>query len=74
MKNKLARVVKENRLNAGLTQREYAERVGISTVTLSKIENGTRVGASVIRTLAGQLRLSVRTVRDYMERRDEDNK
>ncbi len=73
MQNKLARVVRENRLNIGLTQREYAERVGISTVTLSKIENGTRIGASVMRAVAGQLRLSVRTVREYMMTY-EDNK
>jgi transcriptional regulator with XRE-family HTH domain len=66
MRNKLGKLVRENRLNAGLTQAEYAERLKISTVTLSKVENGTRVGASVIRTLAGTLRLSVRTVREYM--------
>jgi transcriptional regulator with XRE-family HTH domain len=62
----LGRVLAQARLEARLSQEELAERVGISRVTLSRMENSVRADMSVAillrlaRALGLELRLAPR--------------
>ena len=65
--NKLGRFLKERRTDLALTQVEMAENIGITNITLHKIEKGIHVGSATIRKLALFLNISTRDVRAMME-------
>jgi transcriptional regulator with XRE-family HTH domain len=68
--NKLARYVKNKRLDAGLSQRQYARIIGVTSMTLSNIENGRHVGTSTIRKLSEHFILQTKTLRGMMINED----
>ena len=69
--NRLAKHIKERRIDSALSQVEMAKRIGISNVTLCKIETGHKIGSRVIRKLSAFFNISTRDLRSLME--DEDN-
>lgn len=71
--NKLGIYVKEKRLNLALTQYEFADKIGISNVTLSKIENGGRIGSLVLKLLSKYFSVSTKLLREMMVSKIEDN-
>lgn len=48
-------LLRKARLTAGLSQRELAERAGIGTATMVRVENGVAAQPSTIRKLAAAL-------------------
>lgn len=71
--NKLGEFVLNKRKNLALTQVEYADRIGITAVTLSKIENGEEIGSNVLRKLSTFLNISPKVLREMMLYTYEDN-
>jgi transcriptional regulator with XRE-family HTH domain len=71
--NKLGEFVLNKRKNLALTQVEYADRIGITAVTLSKIENGEEIGSNVLRKLSTFLNISPKVLREMMLYIYEDN-
>lgn len=71
--NKLGLFIREKRLNLALTQKEFAERLGISNVTLSKIERGGRIGSMVLKSLSKYFSVSTKLLREMMVEKIEDN-
>ena len=71
--NKLGEFVLNKRKNLALTQVEYADRIGITAVTLSKIENGEEIGSNVLRKLSTFLNISPKVLREMMLYNYEDN-
>lgn len=71
--NKLGVYVREKRLNLALTQQEFAERIGISNITLSKIERGGRIGSVVLKLLSKYFSVSTKLLREMMVSKIEDN-
>lgn len=71
--NKLGLFIREKRLNLALTQKEFAERLGISNVTLSKIERGGRIGSMVLKLLSKYFSVSTKLLREMMVEKIEDN-
>lgn len=64
--NKLGEFIKNKRKNLALTQVEYAEKIGITNVTLSKIEQGEEIGTVVLRKLARFTNVSPKVLREMM--------
>ena len=64
--NKLGEFMLNKRKNLALTQIEYAEKIGITAVTLSKIENGEEIGSNVLRKLATFTNISPKVLREMM--------
>jgi len=59
------RAIRELRSHLGLTQEEFAERVGVSQSRISRLENGSRGltfedFSSFVRSLGGEWELTVR--------------
>lgn len=50
--NKLSKFIKGIREHDNLTQSELAEKLGLNYVTISKIENGHRIGSKALRALS----------------------
>ena len=65
--NKLGRFLKERRIDLALSQVGMAKEIGITNITLHKIEKGIHVGSATIRKLALFLNISTRDVRAMME-------
>lgn len=65
--------MREKRLNLALTQQEFAERIGISNITLSKIERGGRIGSVVLKLLSKYFSVSTKLLREMMVSKIEDN-
>lgn len=49
---KLSDYARESRLNAGLSQEQFARKLGLSFVAVSKVENGHGCGMKVLRALS----------------------
>ena len=64
--NKLGKFVKERRMNLALSQVELAKDIGITNITLHKIEKGEHIGSATIRKLATFLNMSTQDVRSLM--------
>ena len=64
--NKLGEWLKEKRLNKAMSQVEYAEKIGISNVTLSKVESGESVGSNVLRKLSIETGVATKMLREMM--------
>jgi len=64
--NKLGLWVKDKRLNASLNQKEYAEKIGITDVTLSKIENSGHVSGRTLRKLSEFFNINTKILREMM--------
>ena len=64
--NKLGEWLKEKRLNKAMSQVEYAEKIGISNVTLSKVESGENVGSNVLRKLSIETGVATKMLREMM--------
>ena len=64
--NKLGEWLKEKRLNKAMSQVEYADKIGISNVTLSKIESGENVGSNVLRKLSIETGVATKMLREMM--------
>ena len=64
--NKLGEWLKEKRLNKAMSQVEYAEKIGISNVTLSKVESGENVGSNVLRKLSVETGVATKMLREMM--------
>ena len=64
--NKLGRWLKEKRLNSACSQKEYAKGIGITDVTLSKIENGEHCGTKTLRKLNRYTGASTKVLRGMM--------
>lgn len=65
---KFASLVKELRINRGLTQTEFAELVGCSLQSIAYYENGTRYPAlKIIRRLSEIGGIDVKKVRKLIE-------
>ncbi|MDA3779724.1 MAG: helix-turn-helix transcriptional regulator [Bacteroidales bacterium] len=69
--NRLARFIKERRKDSALSQVEMARQIGISNITLCRIENNKKIGSRVLRKLSAYFNISTRDLRSFME--DEDN-
>ena len=65
--------MREKRLNLALTQQEFAERIGISNITLSKIERRGRIGSVVLKLLSKYFSVSTKLLREMMVSKIEDN-
>jgi len=64
--NKLGDFIRNKRKNLALTQIEYADKIGITAVTLSKIENGEEIGSNVLKKLAEFTNISPKVLREMM--------
>ena len=64
--NKLGEFMLNKRKNLALTQFEYAEKIGITAVTLSKIENGEEIGSNVLKKLSDFTNISPKVLREMM--------
>jgi len=71
--NKLAKFIKERRKDEALSQVALANKIGITNVTLSKIENGEKIGSNVMRKLSAYFNIDTRQLRNLMNL-DENNK
>lgn len=72
--SKLGLHIREKRLNYALNQQELAKKIGITSVTLSKIENGGRCGTVVLKKLSAYLGISTKLLREMMVNKvNEDN-
>lgn len=71
--NKLGLFVKDKRKDLALTQKEFAEKVKISDVTLSYIERGYHIGSFTLRKLSTYFNVSTKVLREMMLFEMEDN-
>jgi transcriptional regulator with XRE-family HTH domain len=63
---KLSVFVKNNRLDIGLTQFEYAKKLDITMPTLAKIEHDKTVGLNTLKKLSKYYNLSIKLLRRMM--------
>jgi len=64
--NELGRVVKEKRKDAAMNQDEFAQALGITSSTVSRVERGEIVGAKTLRALSEYLQIPTRILRSLM--------
>ncbi len=70
--NKLAGLVRERRKDEAMTQEEFAKVLGLTSVTISNLENGQHVGPKSLRALSKHLGIGTKQLRRLMLT-DEDN-
>jgi len=74
MLNKLAKFVKERRKELALSQNELAKKMGVTNITISRIENGYTIGSRTLRKLSSYFNISTRILRNLMlDKKNEDN-
>jgi len=71
--NQLSKFIKERRKDLALSQIEMAEKIGITNVTLSKLENSNYCGSNTLRKLSAYFHISTRDLRGLMYFENEDN-
>ena len=64
--NELAKKIRERRLEEALSQSDLAQKIGVTSVTVSRVERGISVGSNTIRKLSVFLDLDTRIVRYLM--------
>ena len=64
--NKIGYILRKKRLNAAFSQVEYAKQIGITDVTLSKIENGKHFGVRTTRKISKITGIKTAKVRQMM--------
>lgn len=65
--NRLAVILKSERLNMGYRQEEMACKLKLSTVTYGRIERGhVKLGLKSLKTIARHLNVTPRRVRDLL--------
>ena len=72
--NELAIFLRERRKDEALTQVEMAKKIGITSITLSNIENGKPIGSNVLKKLSKYLNISTRDIRALSKLEVENNK
>lgn len=63
----LGEFVKDERLNRGMTQSEFAHEVGVSYVTINTIENKSDCGINVLKKLSAYLDVSIPELRQMQK-------
>lgn len=58
--------VKNKRLDVGMNQETYAQKIGISPPTLNRIEQGKKIGIFTLRALSCFYGLEVKILRKLM--------
>jgi transcriptional regulator with XRE-family HTH domain len=71
--NKLGLFVREKRLSQAFTQEQMARKIGITSVSLSNLENGKHIGSNILRKLASHFNVSTRLLREMMLIKIEEN-
>jgi len=72
--NELAKKIRERRLEEALSQSDLAQKIGVTSVTVSRVERGISVGSNTIRKLSFFLDFNTRIVRNLMLKENyEDN-
>ena len=72
--NELAKKIRERRLEEALSQSDLAQKIGVTSVTVSRVERGISVGSNTIRKFSVFLDLDTRIVRNLMLKENyEDN-
>lgn len=64
--HKLAQWVKDKRIKEDMTLIDFGNLVGLSYITIYKIEHGKTVGSKALRQLAAKYNVSVRHLRGLM--------
>lgn len=64
--NKLGVYVKNYRQDLALNQTQFADKINVSVVTISNLENGAHIGAKLLRALSKELNVNTRELRRYM--------
>jgi len=67
---KLGDFVREERLNRGMTQNEFADVLGLSYVSINTLENKNQCGIKIIKKLSEYLQVSIPELRAML---DENN-
>jgi len=71
--NELAKKIRERRLEEALSQSDLAQKIGVTSVTVSRVERGISVGSNTIRKLSVFLDLDTRIVRNLMLKENYEN-
>ena len=64
--NKLGKHLRDKRLNLALTQIELGKKIGVTNVTISRIESGVHIGPATIRKLSEFLNIATQNIRALM--------
>jgi transcriptional regulator with XRE-family HTH domain len=64
--NKLSGFVRERRLDEAMTQQQFSEKIGITSVTLSNLENGKTIGSRTLRILSLYFSVPTKLLRSMM--------
>lgn len=59
--------VREERLNRGMTQHEFADAVGLSYVSINTLENKNQCGIKIIKKLSEYLEVSIPELRAMLD-------
>lgn len=63
----LGEFIKDERLNRGLTQVDLAKEIGVSFVTINKIENTSMCGIRTLAALSNYFGISLTELRSMMK-------
>lgn len=69
--NKLGTLVRERRKDEAMTQEEFAKVIGLTSVTISNLENGQKVGPKTLKAISAHLGIGTKNLRRLMM--DENN-
>lgn len=72
MEKKLSELVLNRRKELVLTQEQFAKRIGISHVSLIKIENGDNIGSAVITKVARYFKMQPSKIWKMVYGKEED--
>ena len=61
--NRLGNFIKQKRLDEALTQQELAEQLGLTSVTISNLENGQKVGSKTLKALSKKFGIETKVLR-----------
>ena len=64
--NKLSTRVRVERARLDLSQEQFARKLNLTNITISKIENGQKVGPKSIKTLAKYFKVDTLIIRKEM--------
>ena len=64
--NRLSQFIREKRKDELISQENFAKKIGISVVTLSKIESSSKVGFKTLHKIAEYFNIPTKNVRRMM--------